>query len=102
MSMQLEPIFAVTSNGRTANKVPLCFKSLTNEMRFSFTGFPGNGPLVDAAIGHTSRSSGEYKKSQYKGTTSCSKPGVVLVRESSMNWKDCKSLTSRSQRNEKR
>jgi hypothetical protein len=90
MSMQLEPIFAVTSNGRAENKVPLCFKSLTNEMRFSFKGFPGNGPLVDAAIRHTSRSSGdEYKKSQYKGTTSCSKPGVVLVRESSMNRKDC-------------
>jgi hypothetical protein len=89
--MQLEPIFAVMSNGRTENNVPLRFKSLTNEMRFSFKGFPGNGPLVDAAIGHTSRSSGEYKKSQHKGTTSCSKPGVVLVRESFTNRKDCSS-----------
>jgi hypothetical protein len=55
-SMPLERIFQAMSNRRTQNNGPVCCDSRTTKPLFRVSGFPGNGLVVDPAIGHPSRS----------------------------------------------
>jgi hypothetical protein len=56
-SMLYERIFQAPSNRRTQNNGPVCSTCRATKPLFrSMNGFPGNGPVIDLAIGQTPRS----------------------------------------------